>query len=214
MNRHHPYSGGGYENPGRRGGPPGSGPDRSHRFSGDRGGPRGRGGYRGRGGGGGPSHQAPTYPSYNDPGPSPYDQAHMQGDYNGYGGPPPQDPYYQNYPPPGAYPPPPVSEQPGPYQDYPPYEDQTPNYSQGGFGDHPQQKRPMRRDDKVHDSLIEERIGRERPCRTLFIRNIKYETHSDDVRQMFEEHGDIKTFFRPHREPGHGLCDILRYPSG
>ena len=29
------------------------------------------------------------------------------------------------------------------------------------------------RDDKVHDSLIEERIGRERPCRTLFIRNIK-----------------------------------------
>ena len=51
--------------------------------------------------------------------------------------------------------------------------DQTPSYSQGGFGEHPPQKRPMRRDDKVHDSLIEERIGRERPCRTLFIRNIK-----------------------------------------
>ena len=29
------------------------------------------------------------------------------------------------------------------------------------------------RDDKVHDSIIEERIQRERPCRTLFIRNIK-----------------------------------------
>ncbi|KAF9786734.1 hypothetical protein BJ322DRAFT_1099219 [Thelephora terrestris] len=183
MNRHHPY-GGGYENPGRRGGPPGGGPERAHRFNGDRGGPRGRGGYRGRGGG--PSHQPPTYPSYNDPGPTPYDQGHMQADYNGYGGPPPpppQDPYYQTYPPAAPYPP--VAEQPGPYQDYPAYE--------GGFGD--QQKRPMRRDDKVHDSLIEERIGRERPCRTLFIRNIKYETLSDDVRLMFEEHGDIKTFF-------------------
>jgi hypothetical protein len=29
------------------------------------------------------------------------------------------------------------------------------------------------RDDKVHESIIEERIQRERPCRTLFIRNIK-----------------------------------------
>lgn len=37
-------------------------------------------------------------------------------------------------------------------------------------------KRPAvrkERDDKVHDTLIEERIQRERPCRTLFIRNIK-----------------------------------------
>jgi len=47
----------------------------------------------------------------------------------------------------------------------------------------------------VHDNLIEERIMRERPCRTLFIRNIKYETDSDDVRRKFEEHGEIKTFF-------------------
>lgn len=79
-----------------------------------------------------------------------------------------------------------------------------------------------RRDDKVHDSIIEERINRERPCRTLFIRNIKasssdlsvclasrrealssyyffenkqYETDSDDVRRKFDEHGEIKTFF-------------------
>jgi RNA recognition motif-containing protein len=85
-------------------------------------------------------------------------------------------------------------------------------------------RRPVRkeRDDKVHDSIIEERIQRERPCRTLFIRNIKaschfeilatsassvhitfrrkligpqYETNSDDVRHQFEEHGEIKTFF-------------------
>lgn len=36
-------------------------------------------------------------------------------------------------------------------------------------------RRPFRkeREGKVHDSIIEERIQRERPCRTLFIRNIK-----------------------------------------
>lgn len=61
--------------------------------------------------------------------------------------------------------------------------------------------------------MIEERINRERPCRTLFIRNIKagcqrfdvlicslmmcvqYETNSDDVYRRFSAHGDIKTFF-------------------
>jgi hypothetical protein len=42
-------------------------------------------------------------------------------------------------------------------------------------GDNRGNRRPVRkeRDDKVHDSIIEERIQRERPCRTLFIRNIK-----------------------------------------
>ncbi|CDO73137.1 hypothetical protein BN946_scf185007.g192 [Trametes cinnabarina] len=75
------------------------------------------------------------------------------------------------------------------------------NYEQGGNNGR-FQKRPQRREreEKVHDSIIEERIQRERPCRTLFIRNIKaswcfYETNSDDVRRLFEEHGDIKTFF-------------------
>jgi RNA recognition motif-containing protein len=43
--------------------------------------------------------------------------------------------------------------------------------------------------------MISERVNRERPCRTLFIRNIKYETSSDEVRQKFEDHGDVKTFF-------------------
>jgi len=39
-----------------------------------------------------------------------------------------------------------------------------------GTGGRPPRREP---DDKVHDSLIEERLQRERPCRTLFIRNIK-----------------------------------------
>jgi transcription initiation factor TFIID subunit 15 len=53
----------------------------------------------------------------------------------------------------------------------------------------------VRTEEKVADAVIEERIGRERPCRTLFIRNIKYETNSDDVYRRFASHGDIKTFF-------------------
>lgn len=46
-----------------------------------------------------------------------------------------------------------------------------------GYDEHDDRanRRPFRKekDDKVHDSIIEERIQRERPCRTLFIRNIK-----------------------------------------
>ncbi|KAF9074325.1 kinase-like domain-containing protein [Rhodocollybia butyracea] len=42
---------------------------------------------------------------------------------------------------------------------------------------------------------IEERIKQERPCRTLFIRNIKYETNSNNLRRQFEEHGEIMKFF-------------------
>lgn len=103
------------------------------------------------------------------------------------------------------------------------------SYSHGGFGRGGKRGggggfRRNDREDKVHDSIIEERIQRERPCRTLFIRNIKasalfngdicvapeqypcawnlkltvheqYETNSEDVRRMFEEHGEIRTFF-------------------
>lgn len=49
------------------------------------------------------------------------------------------------------------------------------NFDEGGYGKGPGKRMGPRRekDDKVHDSIIEERIQRERPCRTLFIRNIK-----------------------------------------
>ena len=43
----------------------------------------------------------------------------------------------------------------------------------GGYGGKFKRGPRRERDDKVHDSIIEERIQRERPCRTLFIRNIK-----------------------------------------
>ncbi|KAI0652352.1 hypothetical protein C8Q79DRAFT_92821 [Trametes meyenii] len=199
MNRHHPY--GGYDGP-RRGGPGGGygpGPDRSHHY--DRGGaPRGRGFGRGRSRGGGQGSYGSYGGGYDNA--APYNQGPPQGDmggYNNYQSGPPQDQYYQNgnygTPGPGQYTAP---EPSGGYDQSFDYEDGAgQSYNQGGGHGRFQQKRPQRRerDDKVHDSIIEERIQRERPCRTLFIRNIKYETSSDDVRLLFEEHGEIKTFF-------------------
>ncbi|KAF5384968.1 hypothetical protein D9615_001162 [Tricholomella constricta] len=217
MNRHHPYGGGFESATARRGGSPsGPGPDRSHRYP-ERGGPptRGRGFGRGRGG---------SYGSFdgNMSQHDPYDQGHSQGDmppYSNYEGQAPtQNSYYQNnY---GAPPAAPASFAPphaaaynqdyvkieararvcvliGPYWKF--LNGAGPSFNDDGYGRGGGVRRPVRkeRDDKVHDSIIEERIQRERPCRTLFIRNIKasYETNSDDVRAQFEEHGEIKTFF-------------------
>ncbi|KZT08605.1 uncharacterized protein LAESUDRAFT_44908 [Laetiporus sulphureus 93-53] len=204
MNRHHPY-GAPYENQlPRRGGPPnGFGPDRTHRFSDRGGGPRGRGFGRGRGGGGGGRGGSSAYGGY-DSNVGPYDQGPPQGDMGGYNnyesGPPAQDQFYQNgnfnTAVPGQYGPPADTSGRFGGQSYGNFEDDSgSNYGQGGF-DRPPKRFPRReRDDKVHDTLIEERIQRERPCRTLFIRNIKYETNSEDVRRLFEEHGEIRTFF-------------------
>ncbi|KAJ6623085.1 hypothetical protein B0H10DRAFT_2011098 [Mycena sp. CBHHK59/15] len=188
MNRHHPYAGGSFDSQMRRGGSPsGLGPDRPQRFSAPN---RGRGFNRGRGGYGGHGN---FDGSMNN---GAYDQG-PQNDmapYNNYEPPPVQDQYYQNnnY---GGGPQYPVNPPPsvGYDQGYGNFEGS--NFDDGfgrGTG-----RRPVRkeRDDKVHDSIIEERIQRERPCRTLFIRNIKYETNSDDVHRQFEEHGEIKTFF-------------------
>jgi len=78
----------------------------------------------------------------------------------------------------------------------------------------------------VHDSLIEERLQRERPCRTLFIRNIKvgathsgilvkpdsssqYETDSREFRLKFEEFGEIKTFFDLISHRGMVFCTYV-----
>ncbi|GLB35752.1 putative RNA recognition motif containing protein [Lyophyllum shimeji] len=195
MNRHHPY-GGSFEhpNPRRGGSPSGPGPDRSHRYT-DRGGPhtRGRGFGRGRGG----------YGSFdgNMSQQDPYDQGRSQGDMGPYSTyeaqASAQSSYYQNYgvPPAAPYAPPHAAAY---NQDYTKIEDGPgPSFDENGYGRGGGVRRPIRqqRDDKVHDSIIEERIQRERPCRTLFIRNIKYETNSDDVRAQFEEHGEIKTFF-------------------
>ncbi|KDQ15621.1 hypothetical protein BOTBODRAFT_31511 [Botryobasidium botryosum FD-172 SS1] len=189
MNRHHPY--GGYEERGRRsaspigGGGGGRGYPRSDYRGGrggrGRGGPRGGyGGGRGGGGGGGGGGYGGGPGGYDNH----YQDGYQDNSYNqGFGG--------------------------GGFNDSQGYgSGGIDAASNGGYGydqgsaneDNPRNRPPVpprrrERDDKVHDSLIEERIQRERPCRTLFIRNIKYETDSGDVRRQFEEHGEIKTFF-------------------
>ncbi|KAJ7597346.1 hypothetical protein C8J56DRAFT_919800 [Mycena floridula] len=196
MNRHHPYDNSGQN---RRGGSGGPGPDRYNRYQdrGGGGGPRGRGGgARGRGGYSGydSNNNAGNYGGYNQGPPD----GEMSGGYNNYEGPPQEVYYQQNQP----YNPPGPRYSPGPAggfnQGYSKsYEDGPSSSYDEGPGRGGSQRRPVRkdRDDKVHDSIIEERIQRERPCRILFIRNIKYETNSADVRRQFEEFGTIKTFF-------------------
>ncbi|KAG8824294.1 hypothetical protein FRC17_009132 [Serendipita sp. 399] len=89
---------------------------------------------------------------------------------------------------------------PGPNGNDNPYGDDGFNYGADHYEDphqyeSGQDKRRPHGEEKVHDPLIEERLQRERPCRTLFIRNIKYETDSIEFRHRFEEFGEIKTFF-------------------
>ncbi|GJJ13434.1 hypothetical protein Clacol_007688 [Clathrus columnatus] len=173
MNRH-PYGGGGggYDASRRGGSPQSPGQDRP-RFSR----PPGRGG-RGGGRGGGPSYyDAGDYndndynhppQGYNMNGSNHNDSYYYQGQ-NQHMGPPPVS-SFSSTPTYGSY------DQHGQGYGNTAYEDKSPpsrgQYNPANRGG----KRPpvrKERDDKVHDSLIEERIQRERPCRTLFIRNVK-----------------------------------------
>ncbi|AAW45857.1 hypothetical protein CNBJ1460 [Cryptococcus deneoformans B-3501A] len=42
---------------------------------------------------------------------------------------------------------------------------------------------------------IEERIQQERPCRTLFVRNVQYDADPESLRLQFESFGQIKNFY-------------------
>lgn len=42
---------------------------------------------------------------------------------------------------------------------------------------------------------IEERIQQERPCRTLFVRNVQYDADPESLRLQFEAFGQIKNFY-------------------
>ncbi|KAG1451111.1 hypothetical protein G6F46_002822 [Rhizopus delemar] len=42
---------------------------------------------------------------------------------------------------------------------------------------------------------IESRVARERPCRTLFVRNVQYDISESEIRAMFEKFGEVKDVF-------------------
>ncbi|KAK4048525.1 hypothetical protein OIV83_004693 [Microbotryomycetes sp. JL201] len=48
--------------------------------------------------------------------------------------------------------------------------------------------------EREHEHLIEERVQKERPRRTLFVRNVKYGTPSEQIKGLFERIGDLKDF--------------------
>lgn len=89
------------------------------------------------------------------------------------------------------------------YGDYGQFEHDAPTYTGGrggkggrGRGSRGKIKGQMSRGDVDERELsIDERIQRERPCRTLFVRNVKYETNPMEVREKFDQMGEIKTFF-------------------
>ncbi|ORY86068.1 hypothetical protein BCR35DRAFT_302727 [Leucosporidium creatinivorum] len=49
--------------------------------------------------------------------------------------------------------------------------------------------------EEEHARIVEERKRKEQPCRTLFVRNVKYGVTADQVRERFERIGDIRTCF-------------------
>ncbi|KAK4693698.1 hypothetical protein P7C70_g8877, partial [Phenoliferia sp. Uapishka_3] len=141
-----------------------------------------------------------------DPYRGPPGRAHSPPSQN-YG--PPQS--YQGPPPPPGYPgpgnynsgPPPPPQQYG-YDRPPPPSDarrpQPPPQNMSRDQDRNQGQRVGEsgrdpRDQGGETELIRDRIKRERPCRTLFVRNISYETSADLVRDRFDRIGEIKAFF-------------------
>ncbi|KAL9556356.1 hypothetical protein MBANPS3_001907 [Mucor bainieri] len=44
-------------------------------------------------------------------------------------------------------------------------------------------------------AYIESRVAREKPCRTLFVRNVQYTISEGEVRAMFEKFGEVKDVF-------------------
>ncbi|KAG0041775.1 hypothetical protein BGZ83_001325 [Gryganskiella cystojenkinii] len=57
------------------------------------------------------------------------------------------------------------------------------------------QKCEAQRVDPDKKALIDDRISRERPNRTLFVRNLDYEASLEDVRALFVPYGEIKEFY-------------------
>ncbi|KAF9094826.1 hypothetical protein BGX29_009344 [Mortierella sp. GBA35] len=62
---------------------------------------------------------------------------------------------------------------------------------------------------RAKKAFIDERASLERPNRSLFVRNIDYNTSPDDVREMFQPYGDIQNVFS--LIDGRGMMFITYY---
>ncbi|KAL7748110.1 hypothetical protein RI367_006466 [Sorochytrium milnesiophthora] len=50
-------------------------------------------------------------------------------------------------------------------------------------------------DPRMPSEVFEERSARERPSRTLFVRNIVFEAQESDIKAVFEQYGQVREFF-------------------
>ncbi|ODN79511.1 hypothetical protein L202_03477 [Cryptococcus amylolentus CBS 6039] len=71
-------------------------------------------------------------------------------------------------------------------------------------GFYPRQRSPeiRRRHQDRDPRSIEERINQERPCRTLFVRSIHFDSDPEDLREQFEAYGPIQNFFEMVKKRG------------
>lgn len=115
-------------------------------------------------------------------------------------------PYEQMIPPPSGSPAgsgnygPPAGGAPYSYVDSygrpPDREFGPPSNERGHAHDFGQRKRSRVEEDPPNeDAVLKDRLKRERPCRTLFVRNIDFHADMKELRQRFEQFGEVKSFF-------------------
>ncbi|WRT64646.1 uncharacterized protein IL334_001580 [Kwoniella shivajii] len=72
----------------------------------------------------------------------------------------------------------------------------------GGDRDRERDRSPDRGRRRQENRSIEERVGAERICRTLFVRNVSYEADSAALQASFSTYGEIKTWYDRINERG------------
>jgi RNA recognition motif-containing protein len=76
---------------------------------------------------------------------------------------------------------------------------------------------PYVKKSKAHDddkySTSEGKGGKERPTRTLFVRNISYNVSENEVYEIFAKFGELKRFFNLIEKRGMAFVTYVRFYS-
>ncbi|KAI9250316.1 hypothetical protein BY458DRAFT_524762 [Sporodiniella umbellata] len=81
------------------------------------------------------------------------------------------------------------------YSDNRPYNKRPPHRNSKAKNEHDDDRIGYEDDNSRLPPHIESRVARERPCRTLFVRNVQYDISESEVRSMFEQYGQVKDMF-------------------
>jgi hypothetical protein len=58
---------------------------------------------------------------------------------------------------------------------------------------------------------VSEKQMKEKPSRTLFVRNISYDTREEDLRQLFEQYGPVRKIFNLIRKRGMAFVTFVHF---